>query len=158
MCEQPLLPVGFLVSGAVRVDRWAWQGDWLVICEACYLAGAPDPVTGLPRPAAARSTATASWSGDLVGRGEVMAPTPCAACGQVLVRRAEPLLEHVVCSPACRTSLTRTRNGYHGSGLACEGGCGRVVTTGRADSRYCTAACRQRAYRRRKTHGLQAQP
>lgn len=65
-----------------------------------------------------------------------------------MVRGAEVLMRGVTCSAACRTSLTRRRNGGRGSGRPC-GACGTPVTAGRADSAYCDAACRQKAYRRR---------
>ncbi|MFD4795271.1 hypothetical protein [Streptomyces anulatus] len=64
-----------------------------------------------------------------------------------MVRGAEVLMRGVTCSAACRTSLTRRRNGGWGSGRPC----GTPVTTGRADSAYYDAACRQKAYRRRAT-------
>lgn len=136
----------YLVSGAVRRGR-RWAADRLLICAGCYSKGSPDPATGLSRPDAARRTAAARWT-DLIGRGEVLAPTPCVACSLVVVRRAEKLLAGVTCSRACRTSLTRTRNGGRGSGRPC-GACGTPVTAGRADSSYCGPPCRQKAYRRR---------
>ncbi|MFF4205774.1 hypothetical protein ACFYZ8_34565 [Streptomyces sp. NPDC001668] len=136
----------YLVSGAVRRGR-RWVGGRLLVCARCYGEGGPDPVTGLSRPDAARRTARVRWV-DLIGRGEVMAPTPCVACGLLVVRRAEKLLAGVTCSRACRTSLTRIRNGGKGSGRPC-GACGTPVTAGRADSSYCGPPCRQKAYRRR---------
>ncbi|MFB7852665.1 hypothetical protein ACFC34_37410 [Streptomyces sp. NPDC056053] len=57
-------------------------------------------------------------------------------------------MKGVTCSRACRTSLTRKRNGGRGSGRPC-GACGEPVTAGRADSAYCNGKCRQKAYRRR---------
>jgi hypothetical protein len=136
----------YLVVGAVRRGR-QWVGGRLLICASCYGKGAPDPVTGLSRPDTARRTATARWV-ELAGRGEVLPPTPCVACSLLVVRRAEKLLAGVTCSRACRTSLTRIRNGGKGSGRPC-GACGALVTAGRADSSYCGPPCRQKAYRRR---------
>ncbi|MFH9201773.1 hypothetical protein ACH4KO_37685 [Streptomyces anulatus] len=121
----------------------------LLICDACYERGRPDPDTGLTRAASARRTGTVEWWG-LAGRGTVLPPQACAAgCGLVVVRGAEVLMRGVTCSRACRTSLTRRRNGGRGSGRPC-GACGTPVTAGRADSAYCGAACRQKAYRRRR--------
>lgn len=80
-----------------------------------------------------------------------MRPTPCAACGQPVIRNADPLLKRVTCSMACDSSLSRSRNGRQGnqgSGRPCET-CGERITTGRADSRYCSPKCRQKAYRQR---------
>lgn len=125
----------------------AGAGGRFLICAGCYGKGCPDPVTGLSRPDAARRTAAARWA-SLAGRGEVLPPAPCVACGLVVVRRAEKLLDGVTCSRACRTSLTRIRNGGKGSGRPC-GACGKPVTAGRADSSYCGPPCRQKAYRRR---------
>lgn len=136
----------YLVGGTARHGR-RWVASHLLICGRCYNKGCPDPVTGLSRPSATRQTKTARWM-ELTGRGAVLPPTPCVACGLVVVRRAEKLLKGVTCSRACRTSLTRIRNGGVGSGRPC-GACGRAVTAGRADSAYCGPPCRQKAYRRR---------
>lgn len=57
-------------------------------------------------------------------------------------------MQGVTRSQACRTSLTRIRNGGVGSGRPC-GSCGKPATAGRADSAYCGPACRQKTYRRR---------
>jgi hypothetical protein len=136
----------YVVAGVVR-RGWRWVGGRFPICGGCYGRGGPDPVTGLSRPGAARRSAAARWT-ELVGRGEVLEPAPCAGCGLVVVRRAEKLLAGVTCSRACRTSLTRIRHGGRGSGRPC-GACGKPVTAGRADSAYCGPPCRQKAYRRR---------
>lgn len=146
MCEATLTGPGYLVDGAQK-HRRQWGQALLLICEPCYARGGPDPETGLTRSTSLRATARCRWH-RLVGRGEQMAPTPCAACGQMVVRASDSLLKRVTCSRACSTSLTRTRNGGKGSGRPCES-CGEPITTGRADSRYCGSACRQKAYRRR---------
>lgn len=154
MCESPLTGPGYLVDGATKHGRKWWRAQ-LLICEACYTRGGPDPETGLTRAASLREAPRRRWS-YLVGRGEQMPPAPCAACGQMVVRASDPLLKRVTCSRACSTSLTRSRNGGKGSGQPCET-CGKQITTGRADSRYCGSACRQKAYRRRARDG-HAQP
>lgn len=80
-----------------------------------------------------------------------MPPTPCVACGHPVIRNSDPLLKRVTCSFACDSSLSRSRNGREGnkgSGQPCET-CDEQITTGRADSRYCSSACRQKAYRSR---------
>lgn len=135
----------YLVFGSLRHGRRRDFARFL-ICEPCYVKGAPDP-SGLSRPDDARRTKNAWWV-DLVGRGAVLPSGPCVACGLVVVRRAERLLKGVTCSRACRTSLTRIRSGGKGSGRPC-GHCGRTVTAGRADSVYCGSPCRQKAYRGR---------
>ncbi|MGX1952670.1 hypothetical protein ACWIGY_20525 [Streptomyces anulatus] len=140
----------YLVDGVRhgRRRRGTTRFTRLLICETCYERGSPDPHTGLTRAVSARRTKTAEWWG-LAGRGPALPPQPClAGCGLTVVRGAEVLMRGVTCSAACRTSLTRSRNGGRGSGHPC-GACGTPVTTGRADSAYCDAACRQKAYRRR---------
>ncbi|MFJ1744584.1 hypothetical protein ACIOG4_38855 [Streptomyces microflavus] len=150
MCTNGLLGgTAYVVDGSRRRGRRRRPARFLV-CKPCYERGAPDPETGLTRAASTRQTAAAQWW-DLAGRGPALPPQPCiAGCGLTVVRGAEPLMLGVTCSRACRTSLTRKRHGGQGSGLPC-GACGEPVTTGRADSAYCNAACRQKAYRRRKT-------
>ncbi len=144
MCATDLASgVAYLVTGVVGRAH----GTQFLICEHCYRAGAPDPVAGLSRPDTARRRGSACWFG-VVGRGPLLPPQPCVSCGLVVVRRAEKLLDGVTCSRACRTSLTRKRNGGRGSGRPC-GACDRLVTSGRADFAYCDARCRQKAYRRR---------
>lgn len=80
------------MRGSVAVGEDS--GPSASICSDCYTAGF-DPGTGRPLP----------------GRGALMSPTPCAACGLSVVRNADPLLKRVTCSPSCATSLTRSRNG-----------------------------------------------
>ncbi|MEV7660131.1 hypothetical protein AB0O39_39045 [Streptomyces anulatus] len=140
----------YLVDGVRRGRRRRGTTRFtrLLICETCYERGSPDPDTGLTRAVSARRTKTAEWWA-LAGRGPALPPQLClAGCGLTVVRGAEVLMRGVTCSAACRTSLTRTRNGGRGSGRPC-GACGTLVTAGRADSAYCGAACRQKAYRRR---------
>lgn len=148
MCDTDIKGPGYLVDGSTKYGR-QWSRALLLICQPCYDRGI-DPETGLTRNGATRETARHSWF-CLAGRGKRLAPTPCAACGRMVIRNAEPLLKRVTCSRACSTSLTRSRNGGKGSGLPCET-CGEPVTSGRADSRYCGSACRQKAYRRRVTN------
>lgn len=147
MCAAPLDGPGYLVDGAQKYRRQWWPA-LLLICEPCYTRGGPDPETGLTRPGHLREAPRCRWS-RLVGRGEQMPPAPCAACGQAVVRASDPLLKRVTCSRACSTSLTRTRNGNKGTDRPCSE-CGDRIDTGRADSVYCSNACRQRAYRKRR--------
>ncbi|WP_405191609.1 hypothetical protein OG473_38355 [Streptomyces anulatus] len=140
----------YLVDGVRRGRRRRGTTRFarLLICGTCYERGRPDPDTGRTRAVSARRTETAEWWG-LAGRGPALPPELClAGCGLTVVRGAEVLMRGVTCSAACRTSLTRRRNGGRGSGRPC-GACGTLVTAGRADSAYCDAACRQKAYRRR---------
>ncbi|MFJ9891611.1 hypothetical protein ACIQRW_38000 [Streptomyces sp. NPDC091287] len=140
----------YLVDGA-RLGgrrRGTTRFTRLLICDACYERGRPDADTGRTRAGSARRTETTEWWG-LAGRGAALPPQACiAGCGLAVVRGAGRLMRGVTCSRACRTTLTRRRNGGRGSGRLC-GACGTPVTAGRADSAYCDAACRQKAYRRR---------
>ncbi|MEH0627903.1 hypothetical protein [Streptomyces stelliscabiei] len=145
MCETTLTGPGYVVDGASKHRRTWWRAQ-LLICQSCYDRGI-DPETGLTLGYAAQRTARHQWI-NLVGRGKRLLPSPCAACGQLVVRNGDPLLKRVTCSRSCSTSLTRSRNGGKGSGQPCET-CGEPIATGRADSRYCGSACRQKAYRRR---------
>jgi hypothetical protein len=147
MCSGAIDGPGYLVDGARKHGR-RWSGAQLLICGPCYHRGAPDPDTGIFPPPATREGKRVYWR-QLVGRGELLPPTPCAACGREVVRNGDPLLKRVTCSRACSTSLTRSRNGGKGSGRPCAE-CGDPLDTGRADVRYCGSACRQRAYRRRR--------
>lgn len=130
----------YVVEGSVKYPKQRrWHPERLTICQDCYDRG--------PTPVAEWYTNHVRWD-RMVGRGEQAAPAPCVACGLHVVRNADPLLKRVTCSAACLTSLTRSRNGNHGSGKPCDT-CGETVTTGRADSRYCSPKCRQKAYRQR---------
>ncbi|KOT71122.1 hypothetical protein ADK47_32620 [Streptomyces rimosus subsp. rimosus] len=152
MCGADLLRgTAYLVDGVWRRGR-RQRFDRFLICQTCYELGRPDPATGRTRAASARRTESVEWWG-LAGRGAALPPQACVAgCGLVVVRGAEALIRGVTCSRACRTSLTRKRNGGRGSGRPC-GACGETVTAGRADSAYCDAKCRQKAYRRRRASG-----
>lgn len=155
MCETGLLGTAYLVDGARRQGRRA--PTRFLICQSCYERGCPDPETGLTRALSSRQTQSVEWRG-LAGRGTALPPQACiASCGLVVVRGAEKAMRGVTCSRACRTSLTRKRNGGIGSGRPC-GACGTPVTAGRADSAYCSAACRQRAYRSRRARRLLSDP
>lgn len=149
MCDTPIAGAACLVEATRRHGRRTW-GTRELICEPCYRKGWLDPETGLSRSADLRSRRGFEWH-QLVGRGGEVPPAPCASCGRAVIRNADPLLQRVTCSHSCSTSLTRTRNGGKGSGQPCDT-CGTPVTQGRADSRYCSSACRQKAYRKRVSH------
>lgn len=148
-CGTPGLEVGYLTDAARQYPGGRrWTRTRLLICSDCYEAGF-DPETGYEVPSA-RERRRIRWY-RLAGRGDLMPATPCANCGQSVIRNSDPLLKRVSCSLACDSSLSRSRNGKlgnQGSGQPCET-CGEPITTGRADSRYCGSACRQKAYRQR---------
>lgn len=144
VCEAPFGgEPAYLVNGG-RWMRRRWHRRLLLICCDCY-----DNRRGLGNSDHRKYPV---YYMDMVGRGfNVMPPTACEACGQLVIRVDDPLLKRVTCSRACSTSLTRSRNGNRGSGQPCEV-CQVPITSGRADSRTCSSACRQKAYRQRKAH------
>lgn len=141
MCSGVIEGPVYLVSGARKWGR-RWLSAQLGICGACYRLATPGA------PAATREKPKVRWY-DMTGRGEQQSAAACEACGRMVIRNADPLLKRVTCSHSCATSFTRSRNGNQGSGQPCEV-CGTAITTGRADSRTCSPACRQKAYRQRK--------
>lgn len=157
MCSTDLTgQTGFLVEARHTKGRRRWHARTL-ICESCYRAGFTT-FNGQTVPAhdSTRTVKGFEWqwlAGTFNGSVPELPPTPCAACGQLVVRGADPRLKRVTCSVTCSVSLTSSRNARvaaanTGSGQPCET-CGEQITTGRADSRYCGSACRQKAYRRR---------
>lgn len=81
-------------------------------------------------------------------------PVPCQVCGLPVVLPPDKRRRIVTCSDTCRArhyarpAVTPTQH-------VC-GGCGQAMT-GRPDRRFCSSACRQRAYRRRQAlvrHGI----
>ena len=145
MCGVNDLELVYLVDGARKYPgQRRWTRARFTICVACHALGF-DPQGHYHLPGRERDRIR--WS-QVVGRGKEMPPTPCVACGLHVIRNADVLLKRVTCSPACATSLARIRNGNRGSGRPCQT-CGEPITTGRADSRYCGSACRQKGYRLR---------
>jgi hypothetical protein len=139
ICHQAFAGPAYLVDGAMKHGR-RWIRRTLLICPSCFT-----------KPPAEREARTARWH-QLHGERP---PTPCAHCGRLVIRGADPRLKAVTCSSSCLTALTRTSDGNSGSGQACEA-CGTLVTSGRSDTRYCGAPCRQRAYRQRKGQNCNA--
>ncbi|MEH0551231.1 hypothetical protein [Streptomyces sp. B21-101] len=140
MCASPFADgPAYLVQGGHWTRRRWWRAA-LAICQGCH-----DGRRGYGN--IDHKALRVQWH-QLVGRGEQQPATPCVACGLLVVRNSDPLLKRVTCSQSCSTSLTRSRNGNQGAAEPCET-CGKEITTGRADSRYCSPACRQKAYRQR---------
>lgn len=148
MCDAEFTGPGFLVEASRTKGRRRWRVRTL-LCEPCYRRGFTPTEDGRTVTAgiATRQRDRFEWY-QLVGRGTEQPPAPCEACGRIVVRASDPLLKRVTCSHSCSTSLTRSRNGGKGGGLPCQV-CGEPIDTGRADSRYCSSACRQKAYRQR---------
>lgn len=153
MCSDPFNGPAYLVNAT----RWKGRRRWGIrelICEPCYLRGRLNPETHLTPPDSERTGEHFQWHPWPTGRGALLPPTPCEGCGLVVVRHGDPLLKRVTCSASCLTSLSDSRNaarGNKGSGNPCET-CGEQITTGRADSRYCSPKCRQKAYRQRASN------
>jgi hypothetical protein len=77
---------------------------------------------------------------------------PCEACGRLVLSMDNRLYrQHVACSRTCRQRLDeqRRRTGRHAHERTCTQ-CEQTFTSTRGDARYCSPACRQRAYRRRR--------
>lgn len=76
-------------------------------------------------------------------------PAPCAHCGLPVHLTPDARRKVPTCSDLCRSRhLGRARTPVEPAVTPTCEGCGDDMT-GRADRRYCSSACRQRAYRRR---------
>ena len=73
---------------------------------------------------------------------------PCETCGRLVILRRDSRRTMHVCSGTCRARQYGKRVTAEPKVLRCEG-CGADMT-GRADRRYCSPACRQRAHRQRQ--------
>lgn len=100
-------------------------------CHACFLAAYPGT--------------------NLVDRD----PRPCAVCSRLVCGRGADYEPVTVCSTACKQVAWRVRRRLSRDRFACAG-CGGAFRPARADARYCTPACRQRAYRSRGHHDDEA--
>lgn len=76
-------------------------------------------------------------------------PVPCAAGCGVLVTHPYQQRTITTCSPRCAAVAAAARRAAHRTGRACAD-CGQPFQPGRADAVFCSDACRQRAYRKRK--------
>ena len=72
-------------------------------------------------------------------------PAPCVVCGRVVELAANVKRKTITCSDKCRLAQYRTPVTDEERSCA---GCGQTMT-GRADRRFCSPACRQRAHRQR---------
>jgi hypothetical protein len=78
--------------------------------------------------------------------------TVCRRCGRKRYYQGSELWPRTYCTEACRLQARRER--YRHSRTRLEATClrcGREFSTTRAAGRYCSPACRQRAYRQRAT-------
>ncbi|MEU0038460.1 hypothetical protein [Streptomyces sp. NPDC006333] len=146
VCGATDLDAVYLVQGSVKYPKQrSWYPERIHICRDCHGRG--------ETPVDQWYVNHVRWT-RVVGRGDLMPPTPCERCGLHFIRNGDPLLKRMTCSASCLTSLSDSRNasrGNKGSNQPCES-CGEPITTGRADSRYCGSSCRQKAYRRRASN------
>lgn len=73
----------------------------------------------------------------------------CAACGRPTVVRADKRRKVVSCSDRCRLSYYASRRPVSVNVTVCQV-CDNDIVGGRAGRRFCSDACRQKAYRRRE--------
>ncbi|MDX1568420.1 MAG: hypothetical protein R3223_11510 [Longimicrobiales bacterium] len=136
LCDGTLGPRNVVYRTRVRLGRGLYGGtSWTVVplCRQCRPSG-PEPWQ--------------SWSWD---RG----PKPCQTCGRpVLNQVTRRMRHHTFCSDACEED-------YHAARQAAERreardrekeckACADEFTASRKDAKFCSDACRQKAYRRRK--------
>jgi endogenous inhibitor of DNA gyrase (YacG/DUF329 family) len=124
-CEGPLETFGVSVHGRLRLRRHT-RALFGPICLSCYLAPEPEPGAWFKRITA------------------ITPPKPCEHCGQTIVRENNGKFKVFTCSDICRIAKTRTPR-RDIDGITCQQ-CGTQIT-GRANRKYCSAACRQRAHR-----------
>jgi hypothetical protein len=87
---------------------------------------------------------------DLAGYSGVLAgwlkgPWPCHYCGRTVHAHTERAAYY--CADPCRQASHNERRHVERAAITCP--CGRTFTPRRSDAVYCSAACRQRAYRQR---------
>ena len=78
---------------------------------------------------------------------------PCEACGRSVVSNLRYGRRFVYCSARCARRLyNRNRSEKRAASRRSTcGACGEQMSPSRSDAYYCTNACRQQAYRKRKT-------
>ena len=80
--------------------------------------------------------------------------SPCENCGRMITAPESLLRKHWVCSQRCRKVIHRRREREarekQREGMVCDV-CGTAFAPARLDARTCSSACRQKAYRRRKS-------
>jgi hypothetical protein len=76
----------------------------------------------------------------------------CRGCGRWMFLTGHDSAVFRCCSARCYKRASRKRTKGRLSDVTCNG-CGESFTPKRADARYCSSACRQRAYRGRRAEG-----
>jgi hypothetical protein len=118
-----------------RARRGRHSAIRAVICDTCAVPGA--------RPVSPDGLRDA----DVPYPNQLASPVPCAVCALPVVLRADKRRKVTVCSDACRARFYADTRSVTRPVTHCDG-CGAEMH-GRADRRYCSPACRQRAYRAR---------
>jgi hypothetical protein len=84
--------------------------------------------------------------------GSFHSPKPCEACGRIVYNSRYWRIKLVVCSERCRQKIYNSRKPHrkvqHRT-IICQD-CAKPFTAVRAHQRYCSAACKQSAYRKRR--------
>ena len=80
-------------------------------------------------------------------------PRPCASCGREINQEYTAVPRDVrYCQGECAARAARERSRVSPADRECEDcDCSKTFTPARSDSCYCSNACRQRAYRRRRS-------
>lgn len=82
---------------------------------------------------------------------------PCESCGRTVRNLKSPLTHrrYVTCSEECRLKVQKLRESERRAldRLKVCGTCREPFEATRSDARYCSSACRQKAYRRRTKEG-----
>lgn len=82
-----------------------------------------------------------------IGGTDVLPPAACEYCHRLVVLANDKRRRRTVCSPRCAVAVTKShRKGERQPACSVCGG----SLAGRADTAYCSPACRQRAYRLRQ--------
>ena len=113
---------------------WGWPSAWTrrePVCQSCAGKWMGESVDGLVRFVAPSVTDTETVS--------------CQACDRLVMLTPDSRRKVNVCSDSCRMAYYAGKRVPIAVTHRCEG-CG-VVMHGRADRKFCSAACRQRAYR-----------
>jgi hypothetical protein len=74
----------------------------------------------------------------------------CRGCEQPLLLPARYRAEVVACSNRCVQRCRRRSNRQYRPSITCQE-CATAFQPSRSDSRYCSTACRQKAYRQRRS-------
>ncbi len=143
------LPAG---GHAVRVDGWLERPitvDFLV-CSDCWTASVtPGGVVGVDA-VVNQQLNKVRWGSrnralSLYGGSVSTGILPCAGCGIPVERGVNPRMRSHTCSRRCTARVSKGANTVARSVTDCE--VCEVPLTGRADRRFCSDRCRQRAHR-----------